>query len=320
MQMDIIEQKISSVVQLDNFEDEYVYDIVMEDGTMPYFFANDILVHNSCYFLTGADNKEDAVRIADETGAKVNSRFPDFMREAFNCQGDHAKMIKASREIVGSAGLFLPAKKKYTIKVVNLDGYDLPVPKLKTMGSEMKKADTPKIIQDFLKELLNKILDDANYQEVEKYVNSQRGNLIRRIKNPVYLGAAKQINNLDEKYAEWKRTEKVGNGKVQHLPGHVRAAINYNEMVTHFKTGDTLLKSGDKGIVFYLLPNEFGIKAIAFPADISTFPQWFVDNFKIDRKLTEEKLIDSKIEGTFNTMGWEVPTPQKSHVKKLLSF
>ena len=103
----------------------------------------------------------------------------------------------------------LTRKKKYTIKVINLDGYDLEVPKLKTMGSEMKKADTPKdLFREFLKELLNQILDSCDYATVEEFVNSQRGKLVRKIKDPISLGAAKQINNLDAKYAEWQRTEK----------------------------------------------------------------------------------------------------------------
>ena len=68
--------------------------------------------------------------------------------------------------------------------------------------------------------------------------------------------------------------------------------------------------------MFYLAPNEYGYKAIAFPADITAFPKWFTDNFKIDRKLTESKMIDSKIEKTFETLEWEVPTPQKTFAKK----
>ena len=134
------------------------------------------------------------------------------------------------------------------------------------------------------------------------------------------MGVAKQINNLDAKYAEWTRVEKAGKGKVA-LPGHVRAAVNYNEMAQRFAGNEaTLLKAGDKGIVFYLAPNDFGLATIAFPADIVAFPQWFVDNFKLNRKMTEEKMIDAKIQRIFDTMGWDVPTPQRTMVKSILKF
>lgn len=318
--MDITKQRIASVEQLDDFDNEYVYDVVMEDNTMPYFFANNILVHNSCYFKTNTTNKEDAIAVADAVAEGANDLFPAFMRKAFNCKPEYDNIIQCSREIVGSKGLFLNAKKKYTIKVVNLDGFDLDKPKLKTVGSEMKKADTPKVIQEFLKNLMDIILDGGEYSTVEKFINTQRGVLIRNVKDPVALGVSKQINNLDSKYAEWQRTEKIGRGKVN-LPGHVRAAINYNELVQEYAPGvSELLKAGDKGIIFYLQPNEKSIKSIAFPADTSRFPDWFNENFELDKKLTEAKMIDAKLERVFEALAWEIPTPQKTFVKSILKF
>jgi hypothetical protein len=241
------------------------------------------------------------------------------MRRSFNCQPGYDALIKAGREIVGSKGLFLNAKKKYTIKVVNLDGFDLDPPKLKTVGSEMKKADTPKVIQDFLKELMHIILDGGSYQKVEEFVNTQRGVLVRKVQDPIALGVSKQINNLDAKYTEYQRTEKIGNGKVN-LPGHVRAAVNYNELVQELDPGAKLLRAGDKGLIFYLQPNERGLKTIAFPADTDRFPQWFLENFQIDKRLTETKMIDLKLERIFEALNWEIPTPQKTFVRTILKF
>ena len=42
--------EIESVEELSPFEGEYVYDLEMDTETEHTFFANDILVHNSCYF------------------------------------------------------------------------------------------------------------------------------------------------------------------------------------------------------------------------------------------------------------------------------
>ena len=298
--------------------------VVDKDGDVQNIYETDsdvILLSDtdSCYFKTNASNKEEAVEIADAVAEGVNAMFPAFMRKTFNCQPGHDDLIKAGREIVGSKGLFLNAKKKYTIKVVNLDGFDLEKPKLKTVGSEMKKADTPKVIQDFLKDMMNMILDGASYEEVEKFVNEQRGVLVRAVKDPISLGVSKQINNLDAKYAEWQKTEKVGKGKVN-LPGHVRAAVNYNEAIQKFEPGAKLLRAGDKGIVFYLQPNDFGWKSIVLPADADRFPEWFRENFKVDKKLTEDKMIDAKLARTFEALDWEIPTPQKTMVKSILKF
>lgn len=280
---------------------------------------------DSCYFRTLKKNKSDAIARADEIAEFVNEGFPEFMRNTFRCTSSkYDSLIKAGREIVGRRGLFLDAKKKYTIRVVDLDGFE--VHKLKMMGSELKKVDTPKVIQDFLKGLLEIILDcpDEEFNDLEKtlekYVNSSRKDLVFKVKNPIVLGAAKGINNLDGYYADWKRTEKSNLGKVS-MPGHVRAAVNYNEMALRFEGGAAkLLKSGDKGLIFYLRPNEFGLKSMAIPIDFDQFPTWFDENFTIDRKLTETKMIDSKIEGTFEALGWEIPTPQKTLANKILKF
>ena len=75
--MDTIELKIKSVEIIENSED-YVYDLVMEDEQFPFFFANDILVHNSCYFLTYAESNEDALFVGRYIQKAINKEFLDF--------------------------------------------------------------------------------------------------------------------------------------------------------------------------------------------------------------------------------------------------
>lgn len=310
---------------------QYEYEIDDDDddpdesesnGAVWYTWTDSIIYGDtdSCYFQTGADNYDDAVMIADEVADLTNKSFPKFMADAFNSNDGRENLMSAAREVVAERGIFLGAKKKYTLKVVNLDGKDLRAkPKQKSMGSETKKADTPKVVQEFLKKLLNMILDGGKYPAVEEFVNSSRTAVIRGVKNLFNIGVAKQINKLDAYYAEWQRTEKQGKGKTK-LPGHVRAAVNYNEMVILMNKGDKMLKSGDKGIIFSLMPNEFGYKTIALPSDLMHFPAWFDEHFSIDRKLTETKMIDSKLERTFEALNWEIPTPQKTFVKSFLKF
>lgn len=298
---------------------------------------------DSCYFTTGETTLEAAIKRADEIAAHVNGTFPAFMRASFLCSSDKFdSLIRAGREIVGRRGLFLNAKKKYTIRVVDNEG--VKCFKLKMMGSELKKVDTPKVIQNFLKSLMELVLDgeqglearvkkeeitpveavnlvrETSEADLEKFVNNSRKNLVFKVKNPIVLGAAKGINNLDQYYAEWQRTEKVGKGKCR-LPGHVRAAINYNEVASEFEgSGAKLLKSGDKGKIFYLKPNDHDLKSIAIPVDFEQFPKWFNEHFAIDKTLTEAKMIDSKIEGIYEALNWEIPTQQRTLAKKVFAF
>lgn len=289
-----------------------------------YFTENEAIIYgdtDSCYFQTGGSNYEEAVALADEIAEITNNSFPEFMATSFNCTEGRETYIKAAREVVAERGLFLLAKKKYTLKVVNLDGVDLRAkPKLKSMGSEIKKADTPKVIQEFLKELMNLILDGEEYSVLENFVNDHRGKLIRNTKDVLALAPAKQVNDLDSKYAEWQRTEKVGLGKVN-LPGHVRASINYNELTNAFDPGGAKpLRAGDKAAILYVKPNQYNMKSIGFPTELLHLPKWFDENFQVDMKITEEKMIDSKIDGIFEAMGLELPTPQQSFLNSIFDF
>ena len=292
-----------------------------------YVCNNELIIYgdtDSNYFRIPVDNEEDAVEIADLMAQTVNEAFPEFMRKFFYCVEDRSKLISAAREVVAVRALFLNAKKKYTLRVVDKEGKKTD--ELKYMGSELKKADTPKIIQRFLKGLMDLILDDEDVPDeqftltLENYVNTNRKGLIHKTEDLIAFGVSKQINNLEKYQTEWFNIEHAGKGKTK-MPGHVRAAVNFNFLCSEF--GDTIsktIRSGDKGMVFYVRPNDYGIKSIAFPADSSTLPKWFVENFKIDLPLTEEKMIDMKLEGIFEALRKPIPTPKLSHVKKVFTF
>lgn len=280
---------------------------------------------DSCYFSTTCDTYSDAVEVADLIAEQTNAMFPEFLGSAFNCTGGRELLISAAREVIGERALFMHAKKKYTIKVVNLDGKDLrEKPKLKSMGSEIKKADTPKVVQEFLKGLMELMLAGEDYKELAKFVNAARGSLINKSSDVLALAPAKQVNNLDALYAEYSRTEKVHNGKMKHCPGHVRAAINYNELITLYDPGAKMLVAGDKAAILYLKQNALELKSIGFPSDMTHLPSWFTENFEVDLMITEQKMIDSKIDGIFNAIGEGSPTPQKAfvdaHLNSVFSF
>jgi DNA polymerase elongation subunit (family B) len=277
---------------------------------------------DSVYFKTLAQNKEEAIKIADSATASVNEAFPAFMREAFNCQDGFDSFISAGREIVGVRGLF-QAKKKYIVKIVDKEGYPpKPGKDLKTQGSEIKKSDTPKVIQDFLKSTLDMILDGKEYLEVAEFINVQRKELLKKKVNLFLVGIAKQVNNLDKYAAAHAAPGSILTeaGRKLVVPWNAKGALNYNSLVGKFEPGAKLIKSGDKVVLFYLKPNEYDFNIIAFPAELTKFPKWFNQFFKVDTKLTENKMIDSKLKGVFAALGKDVPSPQSMFVNSLLEF
>lgn len=299
---------------------------VDKDGKLvhEYSIRSEAIIYgdtDSCYYkCIGASNKQEAIEIADAAAEGVNETFPSFMKEAFNCQPEFDNLIKAGREIVGTRGLF-QAKKKYMIKVVDLEGNE--VNKMKSMGSEIKKADTPKVIQKFLKQTVDMILDGVAYDTVAKFINEQRKTLLKKNESSVFsMGVAKQANNVEKFFAEYKNpgTMRNATGSKVAVPGHVRAALNFNVLLHKFDQGAKIIKSGDKVLVFYLKKNEYNFDSIAFPAEMSKFPDWFNDHFNVDISKTEEKMFDSKLEGIFSALGKDVPSPQSVLTNSILSF
>lgn len=295
------------------------------DGRLVHEYSSDspAIIYgdtDSCYYkCLGASSVEDAIEIADVAAEGTNSSFPRFMGAAFRCQAGFDQLIKAGREVVGIRGLF-QAKKKYMIKVVDLEG--TRVDKMKSMGSEIKKADTPKIIQAFLKQTVDMILNGKSYDSVCEYVNGQRRTILQNRSNVFLLGVAKQVNNLDKYLAEYTNpgTIRSANGNKLTIPGHVRAACNYNTVLQQFAQGSKSIKSGDKVLIFYLKTNQHGFDSIAFPAEMVRFPGWFLENFTVDIKKTEDRMFDSKLGGIFEALGLDVPSPQSVLTNKILTF
>ena len=276
---------------------------------------------DSCYFKTFATNKEEAIQIADTVGEQVNESFVPFMQDKFLCQPEYDVLIKAGREVVADRGIF-QAKKKYILRVVNLDGKDVKPgssKSLKVMGGEIKKSDTPKVIQKFLKEVTLKILDGATYGDMEVYVNEERKKF-KSSTDLLSIGIPKGVNKLEAYYDDFVKFEKAGIKKAR-LPGHVRASINFNEHLKEVKELSIQpIQSGNKVKIFYLKPNDYQYASIAVPVDLEEIPNWFNSDFTVDIKKTEEKLIDLKLESIFGPLGWAVPTPNRAIANKLLQW
>ncbi len=270
------------------------------------------------------DMIETAVELADTIGNGVNDAFPAFMDEAHCSTEGFREVVACDREIVANRGLF-QTKKKYVCHVVDNEGFRTS--KIKAMGSDIKKLDTPKVIQAFLKTIVNMILkDNKNYEDLETYINDYRtkfksdlesGDLIE----PLKYAVSKGCNNLDAYTLDWERTEKIGNGKCR-LPGNVRAAINYNEQLKlNLDTASVPISNGNKIRILYVKSNNrFGYTSIAINADSDSLPPWFYNDFEIDSEKMEKTLIDGKVELLFDAIGWEVPTPRNSVLNSVLLY
>lgn len=290
--------------------DDWVYDITMEDDSTPYFFGNDILIHNSCYFNTFADNVKDAVVVADAVAAKVNKSFPTFMANTFCCTKDYTNFIEVEREIVAAAGIFVKPK-MYMLWVCDLGGKSCD--KLKVMGLATKKTTLPKVLQDKLNKILENYIKTEDWETLATKVVELKQDL-ENTKDVTILGLPKGVAQV-EFYTNLLNTNDSAT-----IPGHVRASILYNEKLKEYNDTESFpITSNMKIRVYYLKNPKDKFKSIALPTDLDMIPDWF-SNFDIDRNAQITRLVDKPLTNILEAIGKVPPSKQTVLVDTLLEF
>jgi len=200
-----------------------VYDISVNKET-PYFYANNILVHNtdSSYFSLDSAlknnkelsklyesfdiNKDSMVCLYDAVADEANASFDGFLQNNFNVNTEFA-VIKAGREIVASKALFIK-KKRYAALVYDKEGTrkdkgNKPG-EVKAMGLDLKRSDTPKYVQQFLEHILELVLTNGTEKEVIEEVKKFKTEY--RDKPAWEKGTPKKVNALTDYTARYNQS------------------------------------------------------------------------------------------------------------------
>ena len=262
-------------------------------------------------------NKEICVKLYDTIADQVNDSFPGFMEQAFHCPRDMGAIIKGGRELVGDRSLFI-TKKRYAVNIYDKEGKRLDVEgktgKIKAMGLDLKRSDTPKVIQDFLWDLLERVLKGAQKDEIVDVIKEFKYKFTER---PGWeKGSPKRVNNLTM-YS--KKEEREGKAN---MPGHVRAAINWNTMKRMNSDNYSMqIVDGMKTIVCKLKPNALGWTSIGYPTDELHLPQWFKE-LPFDDGEMEATVVDQKIENLLGVLDWDLAsaTNTSNTFQNLFSF
>ena len=168
------------------------------------------------------------------------------------------------------------SKKRYAVLIYELEGKRLDSAghpgKVKAMGLDLKRSDTPKVIQDFLSDILMDVLTGTG--DVRQLViDKVREFKIAFSERPAWeKGTPKRVNNLTKYTAEEARLGKAN------MPGHVRAAMNWNNLRRmHGDNYSMQIVDGMKTIVCKLKDNPLGYTSVGYPTDETHIPQWFKD-------------------------------------------
>lgn len=277
--------------EVDDFEieclgeiEEYVYDIEIEDNHN--FFANNILVHNSCFI-----SLDGICDTADEADKFYKEKLDIIIKKCYDdlCSYLNAKenLLILKREKICSHYL-ITAPARYACLIVDKEGVRYKEPKLEITGMEVVRSSTPKYIKPYLKETLIKMMKE---DKLSDYIDNVRREFNKQPSDVIAF--PRSANNL----SKWINS----NGSfVSGTPIGVRAAINYNKY--NEKIGkESRIVEGDKiKFVYMKKPNPvFNEHVMGF---IRTMPDKQLDRY-VDYKTQFDKVYYSVISKIANNVG-----------------
>ncbi len=264
--------------------------------------------------------KELCIGLYDSIADQANDSFPGFMEKAFHSPRKNGEIIKAGRELIGDRSIFI-TKKRYAINIFDKEGKrkdkNGTPGDIKAMGLDLKRADTPKYVQEFLMNVLCMVLQQGKGRdEVIAVVKEFKHKLAAQ--ESWTKGSPKSVNKLTS-YGEKELLSKTGRAN---MPGHVRAALNYNYLRrVHGDNYSQKIVDGMKIVVCKLRSNPLGFTSVAYPVDELRLPQWFCD-LPFDDQAMEQTLVDEKIDNLIGVLDWDIRsnTDVKSTFDDLFSF
>lgn len=225
------------------FEDEYVYDIEMEDDSHT-FIANDILVHNSLYisydnFVKTIDgyesmSPEDKGRIVVEFNTKyLDAHNREIMNEHYK-ERNVKSVQNFELETLALSGVWLDVKKRYAQVLLWKDGKTYSIEDglpMKAKGLELIKSSYPKQSREALNRLVRYLLEDDKEDE---YLIHRLNAKMQEEKKKYFeadiddISASMKVNKYNEYIID--DNNKSGLLYQKGCPSNVKAAGNYNRI------------------------------------------------------------------------------------------
>jgi len=242
-------------------------------------------------------NKDTVIQLYDQVCEQANTSFQGFMNQAFHCPKSRSDVIAAGREIVAESGLYI-TKKRYAALVYDEEGArkdegDSPG-KVKAMGLDLRRSDTPVYMQEFLMEILLMVLQSADDKTILDRITEFRQEFKQM---PGWeKGSPKRANKIGHYQKEEQRKGKAN------MPGHVRASINWNTLkrMNSDRYSQDIV-DGMKVIVCKLKQNPLGYTSVAYPTDELRLPDWFKE-LPFDDNAMAETIIDLKLKNLIGVL------------------
>jgi len=205
------------------------------------------------------------------------------------------------REVIAKGAIFIQ-KKKYSLYVLDSEGFTYDKPQIKTKGIEIVRSSTPSFCREKIKEVVKSIFENFDKDKLREELKQIRSTFKKQ--EVTEIAFPRNINNL-EKYVS-------GDNIVKGTPIHIRAARNYNMLLK----GQSLLTeyeeiyNSDK-IKFIYLKKDNPIKEniIAFK---TVLPKEFKFSQYIDYDTQFEKSFMAPIRTILHALDWQIELDEEN--------
>lgn len=281
--------------------------IIYGDTDSAYYTLEQYLEERNV--VMSLDNTDEIVKIADDLGDRINDSFGAFMSNDFLISEERGTIIRAGRETVADHGLFgHDVKKRYALHVIDNEGKR--VDKMKVMGMETRRSDTPKYIQDFLEECLEDVVKNLKgFEDIKEKVEKYRDEVFHKL-DPWKRGSPCRVSNLTVNAQKLENYEKsqmdnVMDVKKPTIHYSVTAANNTNHLMQiNDETHWDYLNDGEKIEILELLENPYHMEKVAIRAGEVYVPEWF-KKLPFNNAKHEHKLITKKLGNILGVLGWD---------------
>ena len=284
---------------------------IYTDTDSTFFSSLPIIKHRYPDFdITNEDwMAEKTIEVADEVQAFINKSY-DIYGKRFHNVDTHRFDIK--QENVAKAGLWI-AKKRYAQWIINVEGHT--VSKLDVKGLDVVRSSFPPAFRKFMAEVLEDILNDIDKVELDDKILKFKDHIKSLDLIDVMFPIG--VKNV-KKYT--KKGDEPFTPRMKGTPVHVKAALNYNDMLRHHKIRTIRgMINGEKIKWTYLKSNPMSLDTMALkgyedPDVLRKFVESYIDYNKVFKSAFANKLNDF-----YAALGWG-QIPENNNLGKFFAF
>jgi len=265
-----------------------------------YVIAGDtdsLILSVDCFVDSLKEEKsdEEIVDFLDNIGKKlIEPKLKEIYKKMTDYMGVFENTMNMDREVIGKGG-FWKAKKKYAILVYDMEGTRYTIPKMKIMGIQIVRSDTPTVVKPILKDFIKRLLYGC---PIASYIAEKK----KKVMNMTPEEFAKPMGT--SVYADYYEPSIEGlEAYRKGTPYIIKGAVRYNRLLEQLGLTDKYEKIGvgDKVKFCYLdISNPYSIEGISF---LDELPEEFGLHEYIKRDIQYYKICGKFFEDMLEVIG-----------------